>query len=140
MRVLTKCDGPVSAFEVYQVVAEELSRIPLKDSLLTEDQLRRKFCYLAVLEQIERHSAVPSIEQLDVTTEGKNALEFHAAGATASTIVSKQNLEALLDKLNRQVFHYRVSPFSIFLRCHVFVAATLVCPNRSYFKSLTLLL
>lgn len=106
MKVVTKSHCPISSFEVYDVVARELSRIPLKDNQLTEEQLRRKFCYVAVLEQIEHHSSIPSVGSLNLSTEAANALEFHGVGATASVVISSEALEGLLDHLHRSVRYF----------------------------------
>lgn len=101
MKVIAKADSSISAFEVYEIVAQELSRIPVSESQLTENELRRKFCSTAVLEQIRKHSVVPSIESLDLTLEGRNALEQHSVSVPTSRTISREKLEELLDKLHR---------------------------------------
>lgn len=97
MRIISKSDNPISAFEVYETVAKELSRIP-KENQLNETQLRRKFCYLSVLEQVGRYSAVPSIDDLDLLPEERNALASY--GLTASVVTSREKLDGLLGKLH----------------------------------------
>lgn len=99
MRVISKADCPISTFETYQIVAEELSTLSWKNSELTENQLRRKFCYLGVMEQIEKHGAMPSIGGLNFS-EQRNALEAHRRDTTA-TVVDREQLETLLDQLHK---------------------------------------
>lgn len=103
MRVVSKSDEPISAFEVYKIVSEELSKIPVGSNRLSDDQLREKFCYSSVLEQIGKHSCIPSIESLNLSTERISALQSHGVQLTSSIIISKDHLDALLSRLHRYV-------------------------------------
>lgn len=102
MKVLQKAAGVVSAHEVYTLVTEDLARIPIQDSQLSQDELHRRFLSLSVIEYVERHSVVPPLDEiLSVTSEaGRQALEVHGVGKAATHIVPRARLEELLDTLH----------------------------------------
>lgn len=104
MKVLKAADAGVTAFEVYNVVVQELLNLPFRDSELSADELRRKCAILNVVEYLEHQLVVPDVHTIaevrTPTDHAKATVQLYGLGASANTVVSQESLSELLDTLH----------------------------------------